>query len=140
MSLDVGGLALEAPRGLVHHDPRAGQRVALPLGARAQQELAHRRRETHADGAHVGLDEAHGVVDGQSGGHRATRRVDVQPDVPLGVLALEVQELGGDQVGDVVVDLAAEDDDAVLEESVEGVGRGVHHGGGHLGHGRELGR
>ena len=36
----------------------------------------------------------------------------------LRILALEVQELGGDQVGDVVVDLGAEEDDALPEQAV----------------------
>jgi hypothetical protein len=69
---DVGGLALEPARGLVHHDPGVGQRVALALGAGAQQELAHRGGEAHADGGHVGADEVHRVVDGHAGRDRAT--------------------------------------------------------------------
>ena len=48
-------------------------------------------------------------------------RVDVEPDVLLGILALEVEQLRGDEVGDVVVDLAAEEHDAVLEQAVEDV-------------------
>ena len=39
---DVGRLALEARRGLVHHDPGVRQGVALARRAGAQQELAHR--------------------------------------------------------------------------------------------------
>ena len=52
---DVGRLALNAARGLVHHDPGVGQGVALAGGAGAEQELAHRRGQAHADRAHVGL-------------------------------------------------------------------------------------
>ena len=48
---------------------------------------------------------------------RAARRVDVEADVLLGIVALEVQELRDDQVGDVVVDLRAEKDDAVVEQA-----------------------
>ena len=54
-----------------------------------------------------GLHELHRVVDGHAGGDRPARRVDVQPDVPVGVLALEVEELRDEEVGDVVVDLGA---------------------------------
>ena len=95
-----------------------GRAKRLPVRAGAEQELAHRGGEAHADGADVGADELHGVVDGHAGGDRATGRVDVEPDVLLGVLALEVEELGGDQVGDLVVDLRAEEDDALLEQAV----------------------
>ena len=69
--------------------------------------------------ADVGLDELHGVVDRHAGRHRAARAVDVQPDVPLGVVAGQVQQLGADDVGDVVVDLGAEEDDALAQEAVE---------------------
>ena len=44
-------------------------------------------------------------------------RVDVEVDVLLRVLGLEEQQLGDDQVGDVVVDRRAEEDDAVLEQA-----------------------
>ena len=67
----------------------------------------------------VGLDELHGVVDGHAGRHRPAGAVDVQPDVPLGVLAGQVEQLGADDVGDVVVDLGAEEDDALAQEAVE---------------------
>src|SRR5207247_4310001 len=50
-------------------------------------------------------------------GDRAARRVDVEVHVPLTVLALEVQELGHDQVRDRVVQGHAEEDDALLEQA-----------------------
>src|SRR6516164_313616 len=37
LDLDIGGLALGAARGLVDHDPRIGQRIALAPGAGSQQ-------------------------------------------------------------------------------------------------------
>ena len=55
----------------------------------------------------------------------------------LGVLGLEVQELGDDEVGDLVVDLLAEEDDALAQEQrvdVEGAlaaRRLLEHGGDH---------
>ena len=50
---DVGRLTPKAAEGLVHHDPGVGQRVPLARGAGAQQELAHRGGEAHADGGDV---------------------------------------------------------------------------------------
>ena len=41
VALDVGHLALEAARRLVDHHRRVGQREALALGARGEQERAH---------------------------------------------------------------------------------------------------
>src|SRR5262249_1063624 len=75
------------------------QRVPLALGAGAEQELAHGRAETHADGGHVAADELHDVVDGHAGCDRSAGRVDVEPDFLGRVLALEVQQLGDDEVG-----------------------------------------
>ena len=52
------------------------------------------------------LDELHRVVDRQAGGDRAARRVDVEVDVLVRIVALQVQQLRDHEVGDVVVDLA----------------------------------
>jgi hypothetical protein len=70
--------------------------------------------------AHVG-DELHGVVDGHAGADGPTRRVDVEPDVGVGVFAFEEQQLGRDEVGHVIVDVGAEEHDAVLQQAVEDV-------------------
>ena len=50
------------------------------------------------------------------GRHRAAGRVDVQVNVGLGVVELQEQHLGHDQVGAVVVDHALQEDDPVLEQ------------------------
>ena len=78
-------------------------------------------------------DELHRVVDRHAGGDRAARAVDVQPDVAVQVLALEVEELGADLVGDVVVDGRAEEDHPVAQEAVEDVGAGIERRLEHLG-------
>ncbi len=99
VDLDVRGLALEAAHRLVDHDARIGQREALVLVARRQQQRAHARGLPDAQRADVGLDELHGVVDGEARGHRAAGRVDVEEDVLVRVLGLEEQQLRDDQVG-----------------------------------------
>ncbi len=58
----------------------------------------------------------HRVVDGQAGGDRTARAVDVQADVLVGILALKEEHLRDDHVGDVVVQRRTKEDDAVLEE------------------------
>ena len=95
------------------------QRVPLARRARGQQELAHRRGHAHRVGGHVVGDVLHDVVDGHARVDRAARGVDVEADVALGVLGGEQQELGADAVGDVVVHLLAEEDDAVPQQPLE---------------------
>ena len=94
-----------------------GQRHPLALGAAGQQQRAHAHRDPDADRLHVGLDELHRVVDRQAGVDRAAGRVDVEADVLVGVLGLQVQELGDDQVGDVLGDRRAEEDDPLAEQA-----------------------
>ena len=48
-------------------------------------------------------------------------RVDVDADVLIGVLVLEVEQLGAHGVGDVVVDRGAQEDDVLLEHPREQV-------------------
>ena len=57
----------------MHHDPRVRQGVALALGAGAEQELAHRRGQAHADRGDVVGDVVHGVVDRHAGVDGAAR-------------------------------------------------------------------
>ena len=119
---DVGGLPLSLTGRLVHEDPGVGQGESLALGAGAQQELTHRRRQPHAHGRHVAGHVLHGVVDGQAGGDRSARGVDVQADVPDRVLGGQQKQLGADQVGALVVDLGPEEDDALLQQPLVDVG------------------
>jgi len=75
----------------------------------------------------------------------AAGAVDVEVDVPLGILGGQQQHLGADGVGVVVTHLGAEPDDALLEEAVvDGVGQpqtrarpGGWPGGGGAGRGRK---
>ena len=112
---DVGCLTAQTGEWLVHHDARIWQRVALASGAGGEQELAHAGGHAHADGGDVAADELHCVVNRHASGDRTTGAIDVQPNVGLIVLALQVEELGADLVGDVVVDIGAEHDDSVVQ-------------------------
>ena len=113
---DVRRGAAEAARPLVDHDPAVRQGVALALGSRRQQDRRHRRGHADADRADRGAQVLHRVVDREPGGHDAAGRVDVQADVALRVLGLEVEQLGDDEVGHVVLDRVAQEDDPLLEE------------------------
>src|SRR5918911_3125942 len=61
-------------------------------------------------------DEAHRVVYREARVYDAAGAVDVELDLLVGVGRLEVQELCVDDVGDLVVDGAAEEDDALVEQ------------------------
>ena len=63
----------------------------------------------------------HDVVDRHARVREAAGRVDVELDLLVRVPRLEVQDLGDDQVGDVVVDLLAEEDDALPQQQREDV-------------------
>ena len=54
---------------------------------------------------------------------RAAGRVDVEPDVLVGVLGGEQQQLRADRVGDLVLDLRAEEDDPLAQQPVVDAGR-----------------
>jgi hypothetical protein len=56
-------------------------------------------------------------VDGEPGVDVAAGRVDVERDVVVGVVGLEVQELGVDAARDGVVHGAREEDDPLCEET-----------------------
>ena len=98
-------------------DLRVRERHALVLGAARQQQGAHAHRDADADRLHVGLDELHRVVDRQAGVDRPAGRVDVDRDVLVGILALQVQQLSDDQVGDLVIDGRAQEDDPLIEQA-----------------------
>src|SRR4051794_28167930 len=129
MDLDVGRLALEAGGHLVDQDLGVGQRHALALRPAAQQQRPHRHRDADADGRHVRLDEVHRVVDRQARVHRPAGRVDVERDVLVGILGLQVQELGDDQVRDLVVHGGPEKDDPLVQEAAVDVERTLPTGG-----------
>ena len=64
-----------------------------------------------------GLDELHRVVDRQARAHRPARRIDVQRDVLFGILGLEEQQLGDDDVGHVVLDRTHGEHHTLLEKA-----------------------
>ena len=59
----------------------------------------------------------HRVVDRHQHVRGAARRVDVDSDVLVGIVSLEVKQLGHDQVGDRVIDGGTQEDDPVIEEA-----------------------
>src|SRR5665213_843036 len=118
MDVDVRGLAAEsAHRRLMDEDARVGQRETLALLAGHQQEGTHGSGLPDADRRHIVLDGLHGVEDGEAGSDGASGRIDTELDVFFRVLAGEEKQLRDDQIGDVVVDRRAEEDNVVAEQT-----------------------
>ena len=117
LDLDLGRLAFETGGGLVHEDAAVGERRALALGAAGQQQRAHRHRDADAHRRDVGLDEVHRVEDRKARVDRAAGRVDVDRDVLVRIHRLQVQQLRDDDVGDLIVDRGAQEDDALVEQA-----------------------
>src|SRR5699024_1269917 len=112
-----GDLALGALGGrLVDEYARVRQGGTLARGAGGQQHGGGGGGLAEADGLDVRADVLHGVVDRHQRGEGATGAVDVHGDVAVGVKTLEDQQLRHDVVGGGVVDLGAQEDDALLEE------------------------
>src|SRR5204863_951431 len=57
------------------------------------------------------------VVDSKEGGDVTARAVDVEADVLVRALGFQEEDLGADDVGDVVVDGRAEEDDVLPEQA-----------------------
>mmetsp|Transcript_40395 Transcript_40395/g.86109 ORF Transcript_40395/g.86109 Transcript_40395/m.86109 type:complete len:223 (-) Transcript_40395:269-937(-) len=115
LDLDVGGLALGTAERLVDHDARVGQRATLALLAGTKQEGPHGRGGPKAHRINVARHVLHGVEDGHTSRDRAARRVDVQSDVLLCILVCKVEQLRDEQVGDLVIDLLAEEEDSITQ-------------------------
>lgn len=99
MSTRAPGRACRRP-GAPHGEEHGGGRPGLP----------------EAEGLHLAGEEPHGVVDRRHGVERASRRVDVQGERPVGVRVLQIHELG-DEVGRRgVVDRRTEKDDPLGQQ------------------------
>src|SRR5437588_6658158 len=117
MNLDVRGLRPSHPAtGLVEHDLAMGQREPLALRPADQDQRRSAGGHAGAQGADGRMDVTHGVVDRESCRERAARAVDVNADLLVRVLAVEKEQLRDHEVGDVIIDLAAQKNDAVAQQ------------------------
>ncbi len=60
--------------------------------------------------AHVRLHQLHGIVDGKAGGHATAGTIDVHLNIFIGIFLFQEQKLRDDQIGQIVVDRAADED------------------------------
>jgi len=93
-----------------------GRAQALAPCSAGEDERTGRHRHAVADGLHVGADVLHRVIDREARMQRAAGGVHVHGDILVGVVGLEVNELGDHQVRELVVDGLADEDDALVQE------------------------
>ena len=63
---------------------------------------------------YIAFDVLHSVVNSHTGSDGTTGAVDIKVDIFIGVLALQIKELGHDERGSGVVDLLTQHDDPVV--------------------------
>src|SRR3990172_3558523 len=115
LNVDVGGLARNTSRRLVDDDPGVRESETLSRRSRREDHGGHARCLADAVCRHVGANELQGVVDGEPRGHNSSRTIDVDRNLLLRILRLEKQELGHDQVRQIVFDGSSNEDDVVFE-------------------------
>src|SRR5258708_6572483 len=101
---------------LVNQDARVGQRKSLFRRAPGEEARRDGSRLADASRHHVRLHELHRVVNRESRGDRAARRIDVQLNVFFRVFRLQEEHLRRGQVGHVVVNRRPDENDVLLKE------------------------
>src|SRR6267378_4381471 len=82
MQIDIGGLSAETGEpGLMNKDAGIGQRKTLLGSATGEEDSSDGSSLSDARGDDVGLYKLHGVVDGETGGDGAARRIDIELDI-----------------------------------------------------------
>jgi len=117
LNLNIGRLPLRTTQRLMDHNPRIRQALPLPRRSCPQEKSTHTRRHSETNRLYVTGYELHCIVDGESRGDGSARGVDIEGDVLVRVLVREEEELGHENVGDLVVDVGSEEEDAVFEEA-----------------------
>src|ERR1700737_5053270 len=116
-SLHIAGSTLSPAGNLVNHDIRVWQSVAFSLSASRQQNGSHARRDTHTIGGNIAGHELHRIVNRETGGNGATRRINVKINITLRILHLQKQELGNNAVCYEIIDRSSDENDAIFEQS-----------------------
>ena len=122
LQLDVGGAAAEPGRALVHEHLAVREHVPLAGCALGEEVLPGTVGHAQRHGAHVARHEVHEVADGEHRGDQTAGRADQEGDVRGGVLRGEQQELGGQGRTIVLLELAVQQQYALVQEAGGGEG------------------
>ncbi len=100
----------------MNKNARIGQRQPLLGFSGSQQQCRHRGSLAYAERHHVIFHVLHGVIDGHARRDRPARRVDIELNVFLGVFLRQEQHLGNHQIGDVVVNRHADENNVIAKQ------------------------
>ena len=110
-------LAAKSPQRLMDHDPRVGERKTLARGPGRQEDGPHTCGLPDTDRRDRSLQVLDSVVDRQSTGDDAAGGVDIEKDILLRIFRVKKEELGNNQVGKVIINLAAQKNNAILQQT-----------------------
>ena len=119
LNLQVRGRSLHDARQqrLMQQNPAVGQHKPLAGFAAGKQHRSHTGGLTDTVRGYIAPQKLHRIVDRQSRRNHAAGRIDIKVNIRLIVLIAQKQHLRDDQVGHVVIDAAAEKDNAVLQQT-----------------------
>ena len=99
------------------HDFRVREGKSFALFACREEDGAHRSRHADADGRDVRLNVIHGIDDRQPCCDVAAGTIDIKGNIFLRVFGGKEEHLRDDKVCNLIVNRAAEEDNALLEEA-----------------------
>src|SRR5258708_26285258 len=113
--LDIRSLALHAAPGLVNHHFGIRERKAFALLSRRENDARGGGRDADTDRRDIWFDVIHRVEDGEASSNRASRRINVDVDIFLGVFRFKKEKLRDDQVRGIVINGSAQKDNTVFQ-------------------------
>ena len=93
------------------------------MGSRTEQDRTHRGSHPRTYRTYIRADKLHGIIDAETGRDRSSRRIEIQGYVPCGIIRRQKKELGLHDIGDIVINRDAEEDDAVHHKTAEHIHR-----------------
>ena len=94
-----------------------GKRLALARSAGSQQKGSHTGCHAKTHRLNIAGNELHRVVNGQSCRHGTAGTVNVESNVLVGIFVGEIEELCNQDIGDFIVHVGSQKQDAVFKET-----------------------
>src|SRR5947208_4086232 len=114
---NVSSLTFCPTKWLVNEHRRVRKAEALALLTSSQKYRTHTHRHTYTNCRNIRLNPLHSIVDSQASINHSTRRIDIQINILGCILTLEEKQLCYSEVGNIIIDWRANEDDAFLEQA-----------------------
>jgi glycosyltransferase involved in cell wall biosynthesis/SAM-dependent methyltransferase len=119
--LKPGGVCFFGARNkyvlVVDHNFTVRESKAFAFFTSREKYCGHTRCQAHTDGADIGFDMLHGVVDSQTSSDRATWGVDIQFNIFFWTLVFEEEKLSNNNVGNIVINFTAKENNSILKQA-----------------------